>query len=290
MGLIKALRDLKEEEIIRVQQYINCLEKTEKSVDEIQKELNTKVYNYGEGILFYFNQNGVIASIRVVLEVVKHLSVVYLHQLTIAEDTSEELSVISELILAGINIGKQKNSEKILFGIRDERVLEIASRLGYRSSYKAYKMKLENRKIADEPLEVVRLSQENKELYLSLFNASFSDMPHGCYYEMDNIEQYLDDKSGNEYYLVKVENAFIGFMNLEIDDNVGSFDIGLCKEYRGRGYGKRLLETAIYSLNELKVDKVTLTVIEKNSIALGMYLNRGFVIDNILSHWIQIKI
>lgn len=114
-------------------------------------------------------------------------------------------------------------------------------------------------------------------------------MPHGCYYEMDDIENYLNDNSENRYYLVRDNNKSIGFMNTEIEDKIGRFDIGLCSEFRGKGYGKRLLETAIYTLNKANVDKVTLTVIEKNSIALNMYLKRGFVIDNILSHWIEIK-
>lgn len=35
------------------------------------------------------------------------------------------------------------------------------------------------------------------------------------------------------------------------------------KEYRGKGYGKKLLETAIQFLNEKEVEEICLTVIEK---------------------------
>ena len=133
------------------------------------------------------------------------------------------------------------------------------------------------------------VSEKNKEEYLNVYNKSFSDIPHGRYFEMGDVDQYLNDNSENRYYLVKDKNKLIGFMNIEVENKVGSFDIGLSNEFRGIGYGKRLLETAIYTLNEVNVDKVTLTVIEKNSIALNMYLKRGFVVDSILSHWIEIK-
>lgn len=45
----------------------------------------------------------------------------------------------------------------------------------------------------------------------------------------------------------------------------------------------------VRDLNEDEIREVQLYVIKKNSIALNMYLKRGFVIDNILSHWIEIK-
>ena len=83
------------------------------------------------------------------------------------------------------------------------------------------------------------------------------------YYEMYDIENCLDNTSENPYYLVTDKGILIGCINIQIESNVGIFDIGLCKEYRGAGYGKRLLETAIDILNKAKVDDITLVVIEK---------------------------
>ena len=287
--MIKRFIDLSMDEIREVQLYLNSLEKNDKSILEIQMELNTKVYNFGEGILFYFNNNKVVGSVKIVLEAIKYLSTAYIHFLTIDDNVDNEIDIAKELLISAIKIAEDKSSSKILLGVRDEKILKLINKLGYVPSYNSYKMKLKNRKVIREPLELINLSEKNKEEYLNVFNKSFSDMPHGCYYEIDDIERYLNDTSDNRYYLVRDKDESIGFMNIQIDNNIGSFDIGLCNEFRGIGYGKRLLETAIYTLNKANVDNITLTVIEKNSVALNMYLKRGFVIDNILSHWIEIK-
>lgn len=287
--MIKGFRDLNEDEIREVQVYLNTLEKSDKSIEEIKDEFNAKIYNFGEGVLFCFKYKKVVASVRIVLEAIKHLSAVYIHFLTIAKDIENKASIVSELLTSAINMAEGKGVSKILLGAREEGILNILNELGYVPSYHAYKMRLENREIISTPLELVNLAEKNKEEYLNIFNKSFSDMPHGCYYEMDDMEKYLNDCSENSYYLVKDKNKAIGFMNIEIENNVGSFDIGLCMEFRGQGYGKRLLETAIYTLNKATVENIKLIVIERNSVALNMYLKRGFVIDDILSHWIEIK-
>ena len=286
--MIKEFSNLNGYEIREVQLYLNNLEKNDKSIPQIKDEFNTKVYNFGEGILFYFKDNKVVGSVRVILEALKHLGVVYIHFLTVVNNVENKVDIVSELLKFAINLVECKGESKILLGVSNEEILKLLNELGYIPSYNAYKMKLENRKTTSEPLELINLSEKNKEEYRNVFNKSFSDMPHGCYYEMEDIEEYLNNNSENRYYLVTDKNKLIGFMNIEIENKVGSFDIGLCNEFRGVGYGKRLLETAIYTLNGVNVDKITLTVIEKNSIALNMYLKRGFVIENILSHWIEI--
>lgn len=68
------------------------------------------------------------------------------------------------------------------------------------------------------------------------------------------------------------------------------FDIGLCKKYRGIGYGKLLLETAIEFLKNKKVKKISLIVIERNNVAYNLYNKRGFEKESVLSYWIVDKI
>ncbi|MGL4762270.1 MAG: GNAT family N-acetyltransferase [Sarcina sp.] len=287
--MIKRFIDLNIDEMKLVQLYLNRIDKNSKSISQIQVDFNTKVYNFGEGILFYFNDNKIIGSVKIVLEAIRYLSAGYIHDLTIDDNIDNEIDIVKELLMDGINILEDKSCNKILLGIRDEKVLKLLDKLGYAPSYNAYKMKLKNREIIRGTLELVNLTEKNKEEYLTIFNKSFSDMPHGCYYEIDDIEKYLKDTSGNKYYLVTDKNESIGFLNIEIENNIGSFDIGLCNEFRCRGYGEKLLETAISTLNKVKVEKVTLTVIEKNSVAFNMYLKRGFVVESILSYWIEIK-
>lgn len=286
--MIKSLRDLNNDEINMAVRYLS---KEDENItkDKVIEEGNTKIYNFGEGILFYFQNDEVVGSIKIVLEVANHLSVIYIYYLTIDNSKEYKEAIIKELIEKGIRIGEEKKCKTILLGINNEEILEISKNLGYNPSYSSYKMSLKDRDLIHSPLELIRLSEENKKQYLQVFNDSFSDMPHGCYYELSDIEKYLEDKSENKYHLVSNGSNIIGFMNTEINDNIGSFDIGLCREYRNKGYGKRLLDSAINSLNESNVEKVTLTVIEKNHVALNMYLNRGFEIESNLCRWTVIK-
>ncbi|MGL5416343.1 MAG: GNAT family N-acetyltransferase [Clostridium sp.] len=287
--MVKKFKDLSKEEIDKVKVYLNKIERNNKNIEEIKKDFNEKIYDYGEGVLFSFKENEVIGKVLIVLEAVKHLSVIYIHSLEIDENIVDGVSIVKELLEEAIKIGEEKNCNKILLGIRNERVLTILSDIGYKAEYKSYTMKLENRKTVDTTLELISLSEDNKVEYLDIFNRSFSDMPHGCYYESEDIEKYLKDNSLNRYYLVSDKNNMIGFMNIDICENTGSFDIGLCKEYRGVGYGKKILEKAIETLNKMKVEKVTLIVIGENKIALNMYLKRGFKIELSLGDWIKIK-
>lgn len=287
--MIKIFKDLNKGELEKAKIYLNKNEQNSSTLEEIEKEYNKKIYNFGEGVLFSFKDKNVVGKVLIVLEAIKPLSVVYIHSLDIEEKIEDEVSVVKELLEAAIKIGEDKECNKILLGIRNDRVLKILLEFGYKVEYKSYTMKLENRETIDTSLEVISLSEENKNEYLDIFNRSFSDMPHGCYYEIEDIEKYLKDNSLNKYYLVSDKNNIIGFMNICIDDKVGSFDIGLCKEYRGIGYGKKILEKAIGTLNKMEVEKVILIVIEKNKIALDMYLKRGFEIESIIGNWIEIK-
>ena len=81
--MIKKFVNLNKDEIREVQLYLNSLEKNDKSIQQIKEEFNTKVYNFGEGVLFCFKDNKVVGSGKVVLEAIKHLSVVYIHFLKI---------------------------------------------------------------------------------------------------------------------------------------------------------------------------------------------------------------
>ena len=153
-----------------------------------------------------------------------------------------------------------------------------------------FKVKIYDIEKREEVLELEQLTKENSEKYLITFNDSFSDMPHGTWLDNDGLTEFLNSNSDNKYYfMVKEKEKIIGFMNCEIENNEGLFDIGLCKEYRGRGLGKRLLETAINFLNNRNVEKISLIVIEKNIIAHEMYKKRGFLKENTISYWFELE-
>ena len=267
-------------------EFIKNNENTDLSLSEIEKELNSKICNYGEGVLFYFDENKIVGKVSVILEVVDKLETIYINKVICPKDNNK---VLEELINSSLVIANKYSAKKVLLGIRNDDLIKLAEDIGLKISYSSFNMILNNREKSNDVLGKIRLSTENIEEYVDVYNKSFMDMPHGTYIEIKEAKGYLANKDGNEdYFLILDKNESIGFLNTTIKDKKAFFDIGLIKEYRGKGYGKKLLETAIQFLNEKQVEEICLTVIEKNSIAYEMYKKRGFNVYNKISDWIEL--
>lgn len=270
----------------------NFISRNNKSMtwDKFQDLCNSKVYGYGKGVIFYFQCNEVVGKVNIVLEVVKSLKTVYIHFLDLIENCQVNINIAKKLIEKAVSIANTYNAGKILLGERNPEQLKILEKLGLHNSYRSIKMNLEDVSLKTSCLDLIPLTHDNKEKYLKIFNDSFNDMPHGSCLDINGVEEYINKTDNfNHYFIVSKNDTLVGFINCTIEDGEGSFDIGLCKEYRGLGYGKSLLETAINLLNNKKVEKICLIVIEKNSKAYNMYKKRGFKEESTLSHWIKIK-
>lgn len=270
--------------------FINRNEENLKTLEVVEKECTTEVHGYGKGTLFMFNKNKVIARAYVVLEVVQVMKVIYIHYVDILEEVKNKEEILEILINQCKELSTEYKVEKILLGIRNEEILKVAESIGLVSEYSSFNMVLDDKDIKESILDLVALSKENINEYIKIYNSSFMDMPHGTYIDEGEANEYLakEDKS-NGYFIVSNGEINIGFMNTIIENNEGYFDIGLCKEYRGMGYGKRLLETAIDYLKREGTEKICLTVIEKNTVAFQMYKKRGFRVQSNLSRWIDVQ-
>ncbi|MDU5105407.1 GNAT family N-acetyltransferase [Clostridium sp.] len=284
--MIKSFLELNSDERILALEFIKNNENNDLSLDDIEKELKGKICNYGEGVLFYFLEEKMLGKVSVILEVVDKLKTIYINKVICPKDNKK---VLKELINDSLVLANKYRANKVLLGIRNKDLLNLAESIGLKRSYSSFNMILTNREKENDVLDKINLSKENIDEYVDIYNKSFMDMPHGSYIEIKDAKGYLDNKNDNEeYFIVTDKGESRGFFNIIIEGNKGFFDIGLVKEYRGKGYGKRLLETAIQYLNEKKVEELCLTVIEKNSIAYEMYKKRGFRVYNKISDWIEI--
>jgi GNAT superfamily N-acetyltransferase len=286
-----------------IKEYINLNEEEKKlafnfvsrndkgmTLDKFNTMFGSKVYNYGRGVLFYFTNGKVVGKINIVLEVVEKLKTVYIHFLDLLDASEGNINIAEKLIKKAISIANSYNAESILLGERNVIQLKLLEKLGLHNSYRSLKMNLDDVSLKAPLLDLIPLTNYNKEKYLVAFNDSFNDMPHGSCLDIGGVLEYIEKADFcNHYFMVSKNEKIIGFMNCSIENGEGSFDIGLCKEYRGVGYGKSLLETAINFLNNQNVDKIFLIVIEENSKAYTMYKKRGFKEESILSYWIKIK-
>lgn len=283
--MIKSYLELADIEKNKVLEFISIKLNEKKTLNDIEDMFNNEIYGYGEGSLFYIKDTKVLGKINIILETVEKTGTIYIHSLSVLDGDEE---VINELINTAITKANTYNPLEILLGERNEETLKTLENIGYIAEYSALNMVLEDRSIRGKCLELVELSMKNKDTYLDVHNDSFGDTPHGCVLDENQVEEYLNDKEGF-YFMVSEGENIIGFVNFKIEEVKGTFDLGLCKRYRGKGYGKQLLETAIDFLNKKEVDKIGLTVIEKNQLAHNMYIKRGFKKESVLSYWIRVK-
>jgi ribosomal protein S18 acetylase RimI-like enzyme len=86
--------------------------------------------------------------------------------------------------------------------------------------------------------------------------------------------------------VLRVNNKTMGFVNYLVKDlsfltfyitRVGFINlIGIDKDYRGKGYGKILMQETISHLKQLNVPSIFLFTKEDNENAVGLYKNVGF--------------
>ena len=68
---------------------------------------------------------------------------------------------------------------------------------------------------------------------------------------------------------------------------VGLFDIVVKEEYRGKGYGKEIVEAILTKANKTGIKKAYLSVVNNNIIAQNMYGKIGF--KEIYKYWYRKK-
>lgn len=286
IGSIKSYNSLEQYEKNLFCDFINRNNSDKNSQEDIEKLFNLSIYDYGRGVLLYIIDNKVVAKLCIVLEVAKDLNSSYIHQFEILEGICNINIILSEIVQRAIDVSREYGANDIRLGVSDKHILD---KLGLYAHYNSYKMNLENRRIIINTLDLETLSEGNKYEYVKIYNDSFRDMPHGTITNINKVEENITNINDLNYYFFVLDgNKRIGFMEVTINEEEGIFDIGLCKSYRNKGYGKLLLDKAIEFLNQKNVKKVSLIVIEENKIAYNMYLKRGFEVKETLGHWIKL--
>lgn len=286
--MIKSFCDLNSKEKDNLLIFMNRKEYI--SLSEMESMFNTKTYNYGEGIAIIFGSDKVLGIGRAILKEISITGIAYIYSLDILECYNDKKYIIEELIKFLYYICNKNNANEILLGFRKKETKEIIEKLGLKVSYSAKIMEINDKSEKEHILNLEKLNDKNKLKYMSLYNKAFNNMPHGASLNELELNEYLNESyTGNYYFIVLDKNKRIGVMNVYVNGNNATFDIGLPVEFRGQGYGKRLLETAIQFLVNKKIRNIYLVVIEVNKIAYNMYKKRGFKEKGILSYWVTLK-
>lgn len=83
----------------------------------------------------------------------------------------------------------------------------------------------------------------------------------------------------NLYLIGKVDKKIVGILRVESTGKTGAFGIGLLPEYRGKGYGNRLIHVMLSKLRREGYTSIYLNVDKSNTKAIDLYKRNGFILD-----------
>lgn len=286
--MIKNYLELDDKEAFRLVQLLNTNLHDKKSFQEADKEFKSEEVDSGRGILVDFH-NGIIAGmVQVILKECRFKGHAFVYRMVIFAVDPGNVTA-AELLEEAKKLAYEHGARKVLFGSADASVNRMLNNRGIVKLYSSLRMTLEDREIRYPALCLSRLTMENREEYLQINNDAFLRVPNGATLTEKDIDGYLREaREGDFYFLVSADGENIGMLNVYIHDGTGEFDIGLKAAARGKGYGRRLLETAVSFLNEQKAEKIELVVMDSNRIAYEMYKKRGFKESRLINNWFEL--
>ena len=109
-------------------------------------------------------------------------------------------------------------------------------------------------------------SQQSKDLF----------SPHR--FDMESIRNLLDEEGNYFYLFFNKENSFVGYGMLRTFGKYPIPTLGciIWEKYRGKGYGKELVEELLDKARELNFPSVKLKVYPHNAVARRLYKGIGF--------------
>ena len=163
---------------------------------------------------------------------------------------------------------------------RARRALEAA---GYKAvrDYQRMVTEVNPRGLARPELTIRELDSSEAGLLMELQNASFAEHYNYSLNTLEEIRFMLDVKNASREVLVaEVDGKPIGYVwftpKPDADKLGGIRMIGILKDWRGKGFAKILLDSAIASLSRLGATKVWLEVDTNNVAGVRAYESIGF--------------
>lgn len=107
--------------------------------------------------------------------------------------------------------------------------------------------------------------------------------------KVTEFQKSLMVKNGPVYYAVD-NGKVVGWCDIFPSENPrfshrGSLGMGLLKDYRGKGLGKKLLEKTIAHAKKFGLEKVELSVYTSNIHAIKLYKNLGFQEEGLIKKY-----
>lgn len=99
------------------------------------------------------------------------------------------------------------------------------------------------------------------------------------------VTKQFDDQS-SRFYLARLDGKPLGCLRLDdMSDQIGIYAFEVRLGYRGRGYGRQMLEEAIRSIRAETQKSIMLDVETDNTNAIGLYQSCGFEIKTTYDYY-----
>lgn len=136
---------------------------------------------------------------------------------------------------------------------------------------------------------IIPIKEEHIERFWSAVDSVSRERKYLAFLEAPLIHTTKDYVKGNidgdwPHYVAIKDDQIIGWCDITSLDrpvfaHIGSLGIGVLAPYRGQGIGKQLMKTAIDHARLKGLTRIELTVREKNTRAIALYKQMGFVIE-----------
>ena len=102
--------------------------------------------------------------------------------------------------------------------------------------------------------------------------------------DIEKSSTTLDDSFIN--YMAEIEGKIIGKIHISITDNEGFiYGFGVLPNFRGKGYGREILSSALDILKKKNVDNIYIEVATENKNALSLYEASGFEEISVMDYY-----
>ena len=104
-----------------------------------------------------------------------------------------------------------------------------------------------------------------QETYKGIVDDDFLDnLPKTEEERIKKSQETFDEKDNNQFVL-EVDNKIVGFINVGKENTIGEiYAIYILKQYKGNGFGKKLIETGIKELKKLGCTEMIIGCLQGN--------------------------
>jgi ribosomal protein S18 acetylase RimI-like enzyme len=164
--------------------------------------------------------------------------------------------------------------------------------LGAHYTFSEHEMVLENfhdSMTFDDRLVLSPANSSNIDVLVAVQSRSFNDSEA---FVLLMVAKFLQEPQRHFYLATFGEEGLscrepVGVLRLdEFGDEIGIYSFGVLPEYRGRGYGRQMLEEIIREIRAKNQKNIKLDVDTRNTIAINLYRSCGFAIRTTYNYYI----